>query len=81
MTPFLQATNVHCQEMNPFCNIKCEMGYRKCCGLIHLPRREAKRIHAYIFIPICYHSEAKYVLGKQIRPNKFIIFPSAIMEN
>lgn len=79
MTPFLQATNVHCQKMNPFCDIKCEMGYRKCCELIHLPRREAKCIHACIFIPICYHCEAKYVQGKQIRPNKFI-FPSAIME-
>lgn len=61
MTPFLQATNAHCQKTNPFCDIKCEIGYRKCCGLIHLPGREPKYIHACIFIPICYHGEAKYV--------------------
>ena len=72
MTPFLQATNVHCQKMNPFCDIKCAMGYRKCCGLIQLPKKEAKCIHACIFITICYHGEAKYIWGKQVGPNKFI---------
>lgn len=49
-TPFLQATNVHCQKMNPFCDIKCEIGYRKCCGLIHCQEeRQSAYMHVFLY--------------------------------
>lgn len=61
MTPFLQATNVHCQKMNPFCDIKCEMRYRKCCEQIHLPRREAS-VYMHVFL---------YPSAVTMKPNMF----------
>lgn len=81
MTPFLWATNVHCQKMNPFCDIKCEMGYRKCCGLIYLPRKEAKCIYMHVFLyPSAIIVEPNiFEANKSGQINSF--FFSTIMEN
>lgn len=59
--PFFQATNVHCQKMNPFCDIKCEMCYGNAVNKFTC-QEERQSVYMHVFL---------YPSAITMKPNMF----------